>query len=135
MIPGIWFEFDACVENAYGYSLDDDAVIKRYNDPVGGSRSFYNMKNKKVRAYLKERISELYDLGFKYIKNDYNKNTGIGCTNNYAGDSPAEGLKQNSDAFCEFINELYNEFPELIIENCGSGALRSDNKMLRNFTL
>ena len=135
MIPGIWFEFDACVENAYGYSLDDDAVIKRYNDPVGGSRSFYNMKNKKVRAYLKERIRELYDLGFKYIKNDYNKNTGIGCTNNYAGDSPAEGLKQNSDAFCEFINELYNEFPELIIENCGSGALRSDNKMLRNFTL
>ena len=135
MIPGIWFEFDACIENAYGYSLDDDAVIKRYNDPVGGRRGFYNMKNKKVRAYLKERIRELYDIGFKYIKNDYNKNAGIGCTNNYAGDSPAEGLKQNSDAFCEFINELYDEFPELIIENCGSGALRSDNKMLRNFTL
>lgn len=135
MIPGIWFELDACIENAYGYSIDGDAVIKRYNDPVGGKRGFYNMKNEKVKEYLKKRIRELYDIGFKYIKNDYNKSTGIGCTNNYGGDSAAEGLKQNSDALCEFINELYAEFPELIIENCGSGALRSDNKMLRNFTL
>lgn len=135
MIPGIWFEFDACVDNTYGYTLDNETMIKRYGDRVGGKRGFYNMKNEKVRAYLKERIRELYDIGFRYIKNDYNKNTGVGCTNNYDGDSPAEGLIQNADAFYAFINELYAEFPGLIIENCGSGALRSDNKILRNFTL
>lgn len=135
MIPGIWFEFDACVDNTYGYTLDNDSMIKRYGDQVGGRRGFYNMKNASVKAYLKERIRELYDIGFRYIKNDYNKNTGIGCTNNYDGDSPAEGLIQNANAFYAFINELYAEFPDIIIENCGSGALRSDNKMLRNFTL
>lgn len=135
MIPGIWFEFDACIDNTYGYSLGKDTVIKRYDDAVGGRCSFYNMKNASVRAYLKERIRELYDIGFRYIKNDYNQNTGIGCTNNYDGNSPAEGLIQNADAFYMFINELYAEFPDIIIENCGSGALRSDNKMLRNFTL
>lgn len=135
MMPGIWFEFDACISNVYGYSIDDNAVIKRYNDVVGGKRTFYNMKNQKVRAYLKDRVREIYNTGFRYIKNDYNKNTGIGCTNNYDGDSPAEGLKVNADAFYDFISELYNEFPGLIIENCGSGAMRSDNKMLGNFAL
>ena len=136
MIPGIWFEFEACTPNAYGASLDDDALLKRYGAPVGNhGRYFYNMTNEKVREYLKSRVREYYDMGYRFIKNDYNQNTGIGATNTYDGSSCAEGLIRNTEAFYSFIGELYAEFPDLVIENCGSGAMRDENKTLRRFAL
>lgn len=138
MIPGIWLELDACCRYAYGFSLDEDSVLRRYGNPVGKSEEgnyFYNFCNEKVCAYLEERVAELYNMGYRYIKNDYNKSTGIGCTNTYEGDSPAEGLIRNNDAFLKFIDGLYEKFPGLVIENCSSGGLREDNKMLRHFAL
>lgn len=136
MIPGIWFELDSCDINSIGARLDDNALLKRFGEPVGNrGRCFYNMTNEKVREYLKDKVRTLYNMGFRYIKNDYNLSTGIGCTNTYAGESLAEGLIENANAFYEFINGLYEEFPDIIIENCSSGALRCDNKILRNFAL
>ena len=105
--------------------------MKRYDETVGRNRAFFNFKSQKVRDYLFERVKYLYDMGFRFIKNDYNQSTGIGCTNNGSGQSPAEGLIQNVNAFYGFIDSLYKNFPDLIIENCGSGAMRADNKILR----
>lgn len=136
MIPGIWLELDACHDTAFGFKPEEDWVLKRYGRCIGDyGRCFYNFCNKDVRAYLKGIIKELYEMGFKYIKNDYNQSTGIGCVNNYDGNSPAEGLIRNNAAFLSFIDELYEEFPGLVIENCGSGAMRADNSMLRHFAL
>ena len=136
MIPGIWFELESVNLGAFGASLDDDALLKRFGAPVGNhGRCFYNMTNQKVRDYLKSRIRHYYDMGYRFIKNDYNLNTGIGCTNTYEGNSCAEGLIRAADAFYSFIDELYIEFPDLVIENCGSGAMRDDNKTLRRFAL
>lgn len=131
MIPGIWFELDACMNSAYGYKPNENWVLKRYDTAVGGERAFYNFRSKEATDYLFERVKEIYDMGFRFIKNDYNQSTGIGCTNSYDGTSAAEGLIQNTDAFYEFINSLYDRLPGLVIENCGSGAMRDDNKMLR----
>lgn len=136
MIPGIWLELDACNDTAFGFKPGEDWIIKRYGRCVGeNGRHFYNFCNKDVREYLKGIIKNLYDKGYRYIKNDYNQTTGIGCTNNYDGDSPAEGLIRNNAAFLSFIDELYVEFPGLVIENCGSGGMREDNSMLRHFAL
>ena len=136
MLPGIWFEFDACSESSELYLKDEDCTIRRYGRAVGkGDRHFVNFKNEYVCNYLTERVRDFYDMGYRYIKNDYNQSTGIGCTNNYPGDSPAEGLIENSDAFNDFIDSLYEKFPDLLIENCGSGALRDDNKTLKRFCM
>ncbi len=136
MTPGIWLEFDACNDTAYGFKPEADWVLKRYGRCIGDyGRHFYNFCNEEVRKYLKCIVKELYDMGFRYIKNDYNQSTGIGCTNTYDGDSPTEGLIRNNAAFLNFIDELYGEFPGLVIENCGSGAMRADNSMLRHFAL
>lgn len=135
MLPGIWFEFETCNDTAFLYSSEKDAIIKRYDKEVNGERSFYNFSNERVREYLKDKVREFYDMGFRFIKNDYNHSVGIGCTNNYDGESAPEGAIRNINAFYSFIDELYREFPDLIIENCGSGALRSDNKTLRRFYL
>lgn len=132
MKAGIWTELDTVSETAYGFTLDDDAVLTKNGEPIGEGKHFYNMKNEKVRAYLKSRVDYLYSLGFRYIKNDYNHSVGIGPDNNNEH-SCLEGARQNSDAFAELIEEIRAKYPDLIIENCGSGALRSDNKMLRHF--
>ncbi len=136
MIPGIWLELDACSDTAELYRTDKDSVIRRYERPAGrGSRYFYNFKNEHVRRYLTERVKYLYETGYRYFKNDYNQSTGMGCTNNYDGSSPAQGLLENTNAFYDFIDSLYLKFPGLIIENCGAGAMRCENKTLKRFTL
>ena len=136
MIPGIWMELETCTRTAYGYTLDENTVLKRYDTEIETrDRMFYNFSNEKVKAYLFEKVRALYDMGFRYIKNDYNHSTGIGCTNNYEGASPAEGLIRNHKDFLRFLDDIYKEFPDLMIENCGSGGLREDNSMLRHFAL
>ena len=135
MIPGIWFELEACQSSTEGFKLGHDCVLRRYDSVIGEERAFYNFSNNEVRKYLTEKVERFYNMGYRYIKNDYNQSIGIGCTNNYDGESPAEGSIRNAEAFYDFINELYKKFPELIIENCGSGALRSDNKTLKHFVV
>ena len=135
MIPGIWFELEACTENAELFKEDTDFVLRRSGRAVGaGGRHFLNFTKEEVRAFLLGRVRALYDMGFRYIKHDYNQSVGIGCTN-LGTDSPAEGLIRQTEAFYRFIDELYEHFPDLVLENCASGALRSDNKTLRRFTL
>lgn len=130
MIPGIWLELEACSGDAYGYKLDEDCLLTRHGKNVRGDRSFYNFKNEKVKKYLFDKVQELYDMGYRYIKNDYNNSTGAGA-HNIGNGSAAEGNVENANAFYEFVDTLRKAFPDLIIENCGSGALRDDNKMLR----
>lgn len=132
MIAGIWIELDAVEASAYGYNLDSNAVLKRHDNVIGGWRAFYNFENEKVRKYLAARVDELYNMGFRYIKNDYNQSTGTGSDNNVNG-SLAEGNIANANAFYSFIDEIRAKYPDLIIENCGGGGLREDNKMLRRF--
>lgn len=135
MTPGIWFEFDACEYSVRLLREDPDSVIRRYDRPVGkAGRYFYNFRNENVRAFLKDCVRKFYDMGFRYIKNDFNQSAGIGCTYDDVP-SAAEGLRQNTGAFYDFVEELYRTFPGLVIENCGSGALRADHGTLRHFHL
>ena len=135
MLPGIWLELESCDASARGASLTDDAVLKRHGVPVGGAKWFYNFDEPAVCEYLTRRIADLYEMGFRYIKNDYNHSLGAGCTNNGADGSPAQGMIRSNDSFLRFLDALRVRFPDLIIENCGSGGLREDNKMLRHFAL
>lgn len=136
LVPGVWFEFDTVNSDAVSHEIDDDCLLKRYGKDM--PRSFFNFANKKVREHLMSRINELYNMGVRYIKNDYNQTTGIGCDNDSLmpnGSSPAEGLIRNYEAFVGFIDEAMETHPGLIIENCGSGACRSDNGSLKHFYL
>ncbi len=131
LTPGVWFEFDTVNPSAAAHGLDDDCLLCRYGKEF--PRAFFNFRNEKVRAHLKSRVAELYGMGVRYIKNDYNQTTGIGCDNE--GDAPAEGLIRNYEAFVSFIDEVRAEYPDLVIENCGSGACRAENGTLKHFHL
>ena len=45
----------------------------------------------------------------------------------------AEALRRHTEAFYSFINEVIATHPGLMIENCGSGAMRCDHTTLSHF--
>lgn len=133
MKPGVWLEMEICDPASQMFSMCEGSILTRGGNAVGKTACFVNFKNRKVREYLGSRIEYLYNLGIRYIKNDYNHTMGIGCDN--SGQCSAYGLMENTLAFYDFIDEITDKFPELIIENCGSGAMRCDGGTLKHFHL
>ena len=134
MIAGVWLELETCTDDSAIYNIAEDAVLKRRGNVVNGSRCFVNFKCKAVTDYLRDRIRFLYGLGIRFIKNDYNHSLGIGCDNNNDS-SWGLGITENYIAFCDFIDSVCEEMPDLTIENCGSGAMRCDSGTLSHFHL
>lgn len=133
MTPGIWLELETAFCYASISCIAPDAILTRNGLPIGEERQFLNFACKEVTDYLYGRIKHLYDLGIRYIKNDYNHSTGIGCDGDDTSFSAA--LMENNRKFFEFIDKLISDMPDLIIENCGSGAMRCDNGTLKHFHL
>jgi len=132
MTAGIWFELETAFSFASVSKIAPDAILTRCGLPIGRERQFLNFSSKAVTDYLYSRVKHLYDMGIRYIKNDYNHSTGIGCDGD---DSFASALMENNNRFFEFIDKLMADMPDLTIENCGSGAMRCDNNTLKHFHL
>ncbi len=128
--PGVWFELDKVAPSATAHSIED-GLLTRGGEVI--PYDFFDLLNEKVREHLKNRVAALYDMGVRYIKNDYNRSVGIGVDK--YGNSPAEGLRKNSEAFISLIDEICDMYPDLIIENCASGGGRADNDTLSHFHL
>jgi alpha-galactosidase len=131
MKVGVWFEFET-VPLKLGQLLGtDDCFLYRNNGLIAPKRPLANMRSERLLAYLNERVDALYNMGVRFIKNDHNNTEYIGST--IYGESAGEGLENNEKAFLQFIDGIVKRYPDLIIENCGSGAMRSDNGTLRHF--
>lgn len=132
MMAGVWFEWEACNPSASVYG-NEGAILTRHSCKINSTRAFINFRDEKTVSHLESRVDALYNMGVRYIKNDYNRCVGIGS--DMYGESLGEGLVQNVKAFESFIDRLVAKYPDLIIENCGGGALRSDSGTLRHFYL
>lgn len=130
MKPGIWFEFESAGIESAIVKEHPEYILYRHGSPVGGRRVLLDFRQKGVRDHLQSRVQCLYDMGVRYIKNDYNANTGPGID-----PDGARSLHEHSRAFEDFIDGLRRRFPDLLIENCGSGAMRSDAGTLSHFHL
>ena len=133
MKVGVWFEFESVPLHLAETLGTDDCFLFRNGSLVAPTRPLANMRSKKLVAHLNERVDALYDMGVRFIKNDHNNMELIGST--LYGESAAEGLAQNAQAFLAFIEDVTRRHPDLIIENCGSGAMRADNATLRRFNM
>lgn len=131
--PGIWIEAECCqVGNAYN-TMGKNSLCRRNGNVLGGERAFFNFREKEVRDYIMALIDKLYALGARFIKNDYNQTTGIGFSN-YGGPLGQESADA-VDAVLSFFDEVRAKYPDLTVENCGSGGMREDNNTLRHFSL
>jgi alpha-galactosidase len=132
MRAGVWFEFETTTY-AVAEKLGEDVLLKRDGRLIAKHRPKLDLRNKKAREWLLGKIDHMYDIGVRYIKNDHNNDEKWGT--NYDGESPAEGLRRKTQAVYDFIEELHARYPDLVIENCGAGAMRQDHGTLKRFSL
>lgn len=132
MRPGVWFEFESTTYNV-ARELGEDVLMRRNGSVVMPHRPKLDLKNPKARKWLLSKIRRVYDAGVRYIKNDQNNDECWGI--NYNGESPVQGLIDKNKAYYAFIDEVYKEFPDLVIEGCSSGAGRATYDVLKRVSL
>lgn len=136
MIPGIWLEIE-CV----GYDcptlndMPEDWFFHRHGKRVADQcRYQLDFRNPDVRKYATSIIDRLVnEFGVGYIKMDYNINSGIGTETN--SDSLGDGLLEHNRAYLGWLDSIFVKYPNLVIENCGSGGMREDYAMLSRHSI
>ncbi|MDK1716092.1 alpha-galactosidase [Dellaglioa algida] len=136
MVPGLWLEIEVMgINSQLANTLPDDWFFMRHGKRVKDiGRYHLDFRNNEVRKYatgIVERLVKDYHLG--YIKMDYNTPTGIGT--DYMSDSLGDGLLEHNRAYLDWIDSVFEEYPDLVIENCGSGGLRHDYAMLSRHSI
>ncbi len=136
MIAGLWLEIEVMgINSKLAASLPDDWFFMRHGKRIiDHSRYHLDFRNSQVRDYATSVIHRLVqDYGIGYIKMDYNITTGIG-TDQYS-DSMGDGLLEHNRAYLQWLDDIFAAYPELVIENCGSGGMRHDYQMLARHSI
>jgi len=130
MIPGLWLEPEVAGAKSLLAQKPDNWFFVRHGKRVlKNSRYLLDFRNPEVRAYLDQVIARLVnEYGVGYIKMDYNVDSLQGTELN--ADSFGQGLLEHNRAHLAWLDSVLTRYPDLIIENCGSGGGRMDYAML-----
>ena len=131
MEPGVWLEIETVDSRSDFAKAHPEALLTRHGYPIGRYQCFMDFRQPCVREHLMNTFDNLYRMGVRFIKNDYNHYTGIGIDTQDG--SMAEALRGHVEAFYSFVDEVIATHPGLMIENCGSGAMRCDHETLSHF--
>lgn len=136
MVPGPWLEIGVMgIKCPLASQLPDDWFFTRHGKRVINSDRYHlDFTNPAVRKYadsVVDRLVKQYGVG--YIKMDYNITTGIGT--DHAADSYGDGLLNHNRAYLKWLDAVFQRYPELVIENCGSGGMRHDYAMLQRHSI
>ena len=136
MIPGLWLELEVIgIHCPIAEKLPDDWFFMRHGKRViDHGRYQLDYRNPQVREFADGVIRRLVkEYGAGYIKMDYNINAGIGTER--SADSAGDGLLGHNRAYLEWLDHVFEEYPDLIIENCGSGGLRITDALLSRHSI
>jgi len=135
MVPGLWLEPEVIGINSPLKNKPDAWFFQRHGKRViDHTRYLLDLRNPEVRSYLNSVIDRMvgeYKVG--YIKMDYNVD-GLEGTE-YQADSPGQGLLEHNRALLSWLDDVLARFPDLTIENCGSGGGRMEYAMLSHLQL
>jgi|HubBroStandDraft_6_1064221.scaffolds.fasta_scaffold46954_2 alpha-galactosidase len=135
MIPGLWLEPEVAGVNSQLAKKPDSWFFLRHGKrALKNSRFLLDFRNPEVRAYLDQVIARLVsEYGIGYIKMDYNVDSLQGTELN--AESFGQGLLEHNRAHLAWLDGILNRYPDLLIENCGSGGGRMDYAMLSRLQL
>ena len=130
MVPGLWLEPEvAGAKSVLAQKPDNWFLMRHGKRAFKNSRLLLDFRNPEVRAYLDQVITRLVnEYGVGYIKTDYNVDSLQGTELN--ADSLGQGLLEHNRAHLAWLESILNRYPDLVIENCGSGGGRMDYAML-----
>lgn len=136
MVPGLWLELEVMGINCEkAKKAPDDWFFVRHGKRVfDRSRYQLDFRNPQVIEHADEVIDRVVkEYGAGYIKMDYNIEPGIG-TELYA-DSVGQGMLEHERAYLKWLDSVFERYPDLVIENCSSGGLRTDYAMLSRYSI
>ena len=136
MIPGLWLEVEVVgFDCPHFENIPDSWFFKRHGKTVSDQcRYQLDFRNPQVQEYATKVIDRMVnDFGVGYIKMDYNINSGIGTE--VDSDSLGDGLLEHNRAYLSWLDSIFEKYPDLVIENCGSGGLRMDYAMLSRHSI
>lgn len=136
LVPGLWLEPEAVgTTSAAAAALPDRAFLQRAGVRIRErDRYFLDLRSPDARAHLDQVVDRLVaDLGIGYLKLDHNVTPGTGT--DLDAESVGQGLLEHNRALVGWLAAVLDRHPDLILENCGSGALRSDFAMLGTLQL
>ncbi|HEY5785393.1 MAG TPA: alpha-galactosidase [Microlunatus sp.] len=131
MLPGLWVEPEVIgVMSSAAERLPDAAFLQRYGRRiVEQQRYFLDLRHPAARAHVDEVVDRLVDgYGARFFKFDYNVTPGAGTDRDAF--SVGDGLLQQNRAQLEWLTGVRDRHPDLLIENCSSGAMRMDYALM-----
>ncbi len=131
MVPGLWLEPEVIgVRSSLAQQLPAEAFLQRHGVPVvEQGRVHLDLRHPAARAHLDEVVDRLVaDFGLGYFKLDYNTTPGVGTDHDAA--SPGAGLLDHNRAYLDWLDGVLERHPDLLLENCASGAQRADYAVL-----
>ncbi|WIB62106.1 alpha-galactosidase (plasmid) [Curtobacterium sp. MCLR17_007] len=131
MRPGIWLEPEVVgVDSPAARTLPTEAFFQTRGLPlVESERLHLDLRHPAARAHLDRVFDRLIEeFGITYFKLDYNVTMGLGT--DIGADSIGAGLLEANRAHLDFLAGVLDRHPSVVLENCGSGAMRADWAML-----
>jgi alpha-galactosidase len=136
MVPGLWLEPEVVgVRSPLAEQLPAEAFLQRRGRRVvEHDRYLLDLRHPDAVKHLDTVVDRLVDeLGVGYLKLDYNVTPGPGT--DLDADSVGQGLLEQNRAHTAWLDGLLLRHPDLMLENCASGAMRADEAMLSRSTL
>ena len=136
MKMGLWLEIEVMgIACKLADTLPDDWFICRHGKRhADNKRYLLDFRNPEVRDYCRGVVDRLIrDYGVEYFKVDYNVTMGYGSDLN--SDSCSDAIMEHYRCLHQWYADLFRDYPELVIENCGSGGQRMDYGMLELLSL
>ncbi|WIB78751.1 alpha-galactosidase [Curtobacterium sp. MCPF17_002] len=122
MQAGLWLEPEVIgIHSPLASSLPSSAFVHHHGVRVAEhGRHLLDLRSPEARAHLDAVVDRLVGtLGVTFFKMDYNTMT-----------RPWSGSLEHSRALLDWLDDVQERYPALLIENCASGAMRADFAML-----
>ena len=119
---GLWMEPERVVPNTPVLQEHPEWLLS------SGSQYRFDLTIPEAYEYIKGEIRRLITTyGVRYMKTDMNATLGH--------DPLGTELYAYQTKFLQILDEIKKEFPSFIVENCASGAMRTDLSTLQHFDL
>lgn len=136
MVPGLWLEPEVIgVRSAVADRLPAEAFLSRHGQRiVEHDRYHLDLRHPAAVSHLNEVVDRLIrDFGVGFFKFDYNIDPGVGT--DVDADSPGDGMLGHNRAHLAWLDSVLDRHPNLVIENCSSGAMRMDFALLSRLAM
>lgn len=130
MVPGLWLEPEIiALDSPVFAELPDEAYFQRYGAPLTEQhRRHLDLRHPAARAHMDDAVDHIVStFGVGFIKLDYNIEPGAGTDLTGA---PGLGLLEHGRALRAWLQDAQQRHPDVLFENCASGAMRMDYALL-----